>query len=75
MTSCGQVVLGGYAKKPYSIDTFDIDWEAKTVTCPQGQTTLTAAAINIARIDDWLTGSPLAKTRTSRFKAVEARAA
>jgi transposase len=23
----------------YSIDTFDIDWEAKTVTCPQGQTT------------------------------------
>ncbi len=39
------------------------------------QNTLTAAAINIARIDDWLTGTPLAKTRTSRFKAMEARAA
>jgi transposase len=39
------------------------------------QNTLTAAAINIARIDDWLTGTPLAKTRTSRFKAMESRAA
>ena len=39
------------------------------------QNTLTAAAINIARIDDWLTGTPLAKTRTSRFKAIEPRAA
>jgi transposase len=39
------------------------------------QNTLTAAAINIARIDDWLTGTPLAKTRTSRFKAMEAWAA
>ncbi len=39
------------------------------------QNTLTAAAINIARIDDWLTGTPLAKTRISRFKAMETRAA
>ena len=28
---------------------------------------LTACAINISRIDNWLTGTPLAKTRTSRF--------
>jgi len=39
------------------------------------QNILTAAAINIARIDDWLTGTPLAKTRTSRFKAMEPKAA
>ena len=26
-------------KHAYAIDSFDIDWEAKTVTCPQGQTT------------------------------------
>jgi transposase len=39
------------------------------------QNTLTAAAINIARIDDWLTGTPLAKTRTSRFKDMEPWAA
>ena len=26
-------------EQAYSLDCFDIDWEAKTVTCPQGQTT------------------------------------
>jgi transposase len=39
------------------------------------QNILTGAAINIARIDDWFTGTPLAKTRTSRFKAMEAKVA
>jgi transposase len=36
---------------------------------------LTAAAINIVRIDDWLTGKPLAKTRVSRFRALRSVAA
>jgi transposase len=36
---------------------------------------LTAAAINIVRVDNWLTQTPLAKTRTSRFKAIKPRAA
>jgi transposase len=36
---------------------------------------LTAAAINIVRVDNWFTETPLAKTRTSRFKAIKPRAA
>lgn len=36
---------------------------------------LTAVAINIVRVDNWLTGTPLAKTRVSRFKAIEPKAA
>ena len=36
---------------------------------------LTAAAINIVRVDNWLTQTPLAKTRTSRFKGIQPRAA
>ena len=34
-----------------------------------------AAAISITRIDDWLTGTPLAKTRISRFQALQSKAA
>jgi transposase len=34
------------------------------------QHVLTAAAINIVRFDAWLTGSPLAETRTSHFLAL-----
>jgi transposase len=36
---------------------------------------LTAVAINIVRVDNWLTGTPIAKTRISRFKAIEPKAA
>ena len=36
---------------------------------------LTAAAINIVRVDNWLTQTPLAKTRTSRFKGIQPIAA
>jgi hypothetical protein len=31
---------------------------------------LTATAINLVRMDAWLTDTPLAKTRTSRFAAL-----
>jgi transposase len=36
---------------------------------------LTAAAINIVRMDAWLTGTPIARTRTSRFLALNSVAA
>ena len=36
---------------------------------------LTAAAINLVRVDNWLEGKPLAKTRISRFKAIQPKAA
>lgn len=36
---------------------------------------LTAAAINIVRVDNWFTEVPLAKARTSRFKAIKPEAA
>ena len=36
---------------------------------------LTAAALNIVRVDAWLTGTPLAKTRISRFQALQMVAA
>jgi transposase len=36
---------------------------------------LTAVAINIERVDNWLTETPLAKTRVSRFKSIEPKAA
>jgi hypothetical protein len=36
---------------------------------------LTAVAINIVRVDNWFTGTPPAKTRISRFKAIEPKAA
>jgi len=36
---------------------------------------LTAAAINLVRVDNWLTGIPIAKTRISRFKAIKPKAA
>jgi len=36
---------------------------------------LTAVAINIVRVDNWLIGTPFAKTRISRFKAIEPKAA
>lgn len=36
---------------------------------------LTACAINISRIDNWLCGVPLAKTRTSRFAKLQPQAA
>lgn len=36
---------------------------------------LTAAAINIVRMDAWLTGAPLAKTRKSRLQALQSVAA
>ena len=39
------------------------------------QNILTAAAINITRIDDWLTETPLARTRISRFQALQSKAA
>jgi len=35
----------------------------------------TAAAINVVRVDNWLEGRPLAKTRISRFKAIQPKAA
>ena len=28
-----------HSEQAYSLDSFNVDWEAKTVTCPQGQTT------------------------------------
>jgi len=36
---------------------------------------LTAAAINIVRMDAWLTGTPLARIRTSRFQTLNSVAA
>jgi len=36
---------------------------------------VTAAAINLVRVDNWLSGVPLAKTRVSRFKALQPKAA
>jgi transposase len=36
---------------------------------------LTAAAINLARVDNWLSGVPLATTRISSFKALQTQAA
>ncbi|MCH8296374.1 transposase [Candidatus Poribacteria bacterium] len=36
---------------------------------------LTATAINLVRADAWLTGTPLAKTRISRFLALQPMAA
>jgi transposase len=39
------------------------------------QNVLTAAAINIVRVDDWLTGKPLARTRVSRFTRIQPQAA
>jgi transposase len=36
---------------------------------------LTAAAINLARVDNWLSGVPLATTRISSFKALQTKAA
>ena len=36
---------------------------------------LTAAAINIVRFDAWLTDTPFAQTRISRFKAIQPQAA
>ena len=35
------------------------------------QHTFTAIALNLARIDAWLTGKPVAKTRTSTFAALQ----
>ena len=35
----------------------------------------TAVAINLVRVDNWLSGVPLAKTRISRFKALQLKAA
>jgi hypothetical protein len=32
---------------------------------------LTAAAINVVRLSDWWTGTPLARTRCSRFAALQ----
>jgi Transposase DDE domain len=32
---------------------------------------LTAAAVNLIRLDAWWTGTPLAQTRTSRLAALE----
>jgi transposase len=34
---------------------------------------LTAAALNLVRLDAWITGRPLAKTRTSTFAALQSR--
>jgi transposase len=34
------------------------------------QHVLTAAAMNLIRVDQWLTGTPFAQTRTSRFEAL-----
>lgn len=39
------------------------------------QNILTAAAINIIRTDNWLSGKPTAKTRVSPFKALQLKAA
>jgi transposase len=36
---------------------------------------LTAAAINLVRVDNWLSGVPLAKNRISRFKSLQPKAA
>jgi transposase len=36
---------------------------------------LTAAAINLVRVDNWQKGVPLAKTRISRFKSLQPKAA
>jgi transposase len=36
---------------------------------------LTATAINLVRVDNWLSGVPLAKTRISRFKSLQPKAA
>ena len=38
------------------------------------QHVLTAAAINVIRLDDWWEGRPLAETRCSRFAALQAAA-
>jgi hypothetical protein len=32
---------------------------------------LTAAAINVIRLDDWWAGKPVSRTRCSRFAALE----
>jgi hypothetical protein len=35
------------------------------------QHVLTAAALNVSRLDDWWAGAPVARTRCSRFAALE----
>ena len=49
------------------------DWFA--FNAPQNtshlQHVLTAAALNIIRLDDWWAGAPVSRTRCSRFAALE----